>query len=333
MQAIIQTTYGSPDVLSLADVALPAVGDHGVLVTVHASAVTQGDRRLRAGDFPGISWLPGRLGLGLTGPRRPTPGTVFAGRVAAVGRAVTRFAVGDDVFGSAMRGAHAEHLVVPEGGAVARMPAGIGYPEAATLPYGSLTALVFLRDLAAVAPGQRVCIVGASGGVGHHAVQLASHFGAEVTAVCSARNHDFVRSLGADHVVDYRTTDFWRAGVRYDVILDTIGATGFLRSRRALTPRGRYLSLILTAGLLLQMLGTALVRGRRAVGGVALGSPQHMDDLRALVEAGATRPLIDSSFPLARIADAHARVESAQAQGTVVVDVASVATRPVRAVA
>ncbi|MCA9515042.1 MAG: zinc-binding dehydrogenase [Myxococcales bacterium] len=159
-------------------------------------------------------------------------------------------------------------------------------------------------------------------------MQLAHHLGAEVTAVCSARNHDFVRGLGADHVIDYRTTDFTRSGERYDVIFDTLGATSFLRCRRVLAPKGRYLSLIATAGLLLMALGTALVRRRRAIAGVALGTPQQLDDVRELAEAGAFRPVIDARVPLARVADAHARVESGEAQGVVIVDVA---TRPARA--
>ena len=311
MQAIVQSTYGTPDVLTLADVAPPTLGERDVLVAVHASDVTQGDRRLRSGDFPGVTWLPGRLMMGLTGPRAAVPGTTFAGRVTAVGPEVTRFQPGDDVFGGAPHGAHAELLAVPEDGPVARIPADTSYESAATLPYGALTALVFLRDLAQVRPGQRVCVVGASGGVGRYAVQLARHLGAEVTAVCSQPNHALVRSLGAQHVVDYRTEDF-RAeasqpgGRRYDVIFDTIGATRYDLCRRVLTEDGRYLSLIVTIPLLLAVLATAVFGRQRALTGVALPTPALMEDLSALMAQGALRPTIDRTFPLAQAVAAHA---------------------------
>ncbi|MCB9785352.1 MAG: NAD(P)-dependent alcohol dehydrogenase [Deltaproteobacteria bacterium] len=322
MRAIVQDTYGPPEVLRVADVASPTVGPKDVLIDVEASAVTGGDRRLRSGDFPGITWLPGRLSMGLTGPRKPVPGSVFAGRVAEVGADVERFQVGDAVFGTAMNGAYAPRLAMPADGAIARMPSGLDFEQAAPLAYGGGTALHFLQKLAALNSGEQVCILGASGGVGHMAVQLARHMGAEVTAVCSERNHGLVRDLGAQHVVDYRGEDFRRTGRRYDVILDTIGASSFAHSREALAPAGRYLSLLVTGRLLLRMLAGSLLGPQRAITGVAMEGAPALERLAGLVEAGALRPHVDRVFPLERIAEAHAYAESGRARGAVVVRVA-----------
>jgi NADPH:quinone reductase-like Zn-dependent oxidoreductase len=316
MKTAAQETYGPPSVLHLVDLDPPRVGDGDVLVRVHASAVTQGDRRLRSGDFPGISWVPGRLAMGLTGPRN-RPGSMFAGRVAAVGKDVRQFAVGDDVFGSALErgGAYADQLVMAADSRIARMPAGSSYAEAAALPYGAITAWIYLRDLAAVQAGDRVCILGASGGVGLLAVQLARHLGAEVTAVCSAPTHALVRSLGATHTLDRQVDDFRRG--TYDVVFDTVGASAFAQARASLSPSGRYLSLIVTARLLVEALVTSILGGRRAYASVAMGDARHLAEIAALVEAGALRPVLDRTFPLAEIAAAHAHLETGSGHGTV----------------
>lgn len=321
MQAVVQDRFGSPTALTLAEVTPPRVGDLDVLVDVHASAVTHADRRIRAGDFPGIVRIPAHLAMGVTGPRN-RPGTMFAGRVVEVGSAVTRFQVGDDVFGSALEegGAYAERIAVPEDRRIARMPTGLRYAEAAALPYGAVTALIFLRDLADVHPGEKVAILGASGGVGAFAVQIARHLGAEVTAVCGAQDADLARSLGAHHVVDYRTEDF-RTG-RYDVILDTLGASSFGASRPALTPTGRYLCLVASARLLFDVLVTALVGGQRVFTSTSPGTSQHLEDVREMVERGALQPVVGREFPLARVAEAHAHHEAGRTRGTVVLTVA-----------
>lgn len=330
MNAVVQNRYGSPEALQLAVMPAPRVGATEVLVAVQASAVTAGDRRLRAGDFPALSWLPGRLMIGLTGPRNPTPGTIFAGRVIAIGQDVRRFSVGDDVFGVAMRGAYAEQLVVSEQSPIARMPAGFGYAEAAALPYGGMTALVFLREFGALQPGQRVCVLGASGGVGLLAVQLAKQMGAAVTGVCSRSKQALVRELGAEVVLDYRTEDFLQTSQPFDVILDTLGTSSFAEARAALSAKGRYLSLVADLSLLLQMPLTALWGGQRALTGVAMGGPKEMEDVAKLAETGALRPVIDGCYPLGHIAAAHARAESGEAAGAVVVAVAAGAL-PLRA--
>ncbi len=319
MKAAISPTYGTPDVLSMKEARRPEVGEQDVLVEVRASVVTQGDRRLRAADFPGISWLPGRLMLGLFRPKHPIPGTAFAGRVVAVGEAVTRFAEGEDVFGGCMHGAHAEYLAVPEGSPVALMPRDLDYAEAAALPYGAITALVFLRDIAKVQAAERVLIIGASGGVGRFGVQLAHHLGADVTGVCS-RDHDLVRDLGAGRVIDYTRDDFTRNGERYDVIFDTTSENNFRRSCGSLNARGRYLSLHMSASLLFHMALTAFGGGPRALSGVALGDPEQMEAVRELVEQGVLRPVIAKSFTLEDLAFAHTFLEEGGVRGSVVIE-------------
>ncbi|MEC7522457.1 MAG: NAD(P)-dependent alcohol dehydrogenase [Myxococcota bacterium] len=329
MRAVMHTRYGTPDVLRATEIDRPSPGPREVLVEVHASAVTQGDRRLRAADFPGVSAVFGRLLMGVFGPRHPVGGTMLAGRVAAVGAEVTRFAVGDDVFGSVDHGAYAEYVVCKEDGPIARLPEGLTYAEGATLPYGAGTALTFLRDMAKVQPGERVLIVGATGGVGRMAVQIAAHLGAHVTAVGS-RDEALSRALGADAFIDHTAEDFTRRGERWDVIFDTTEGDHFRAFRRVLTYAGRYLSLYLTPRLLLEMAITSLRRGPRALGGVALGSAEGTEEIRALVEAGALRAVVAERYPFERIADAHRALEAGGLPGDVVVEVASMSARGAR---
>ncbi len=320
MHAATHHTYGSPDVLQIREVPMPAIGPNDVLVEVHASAVTQGDRRMRAADFPGISWLLGRLVAGVFRPRNPIPGTVYSGRVAAVGAQVTRFVEGDDVFGATLHSAQAAYVAVPEDSEICARPSGLTHQEAAAIPYGSMTSLLFLRDMAELEPGQRVAIVGAAGGVGLYAVQIAKHMGAEVTGVCAADSFDIVREMGADHVVDYRAEDFTLAGPHYDVIFDTPGVLGFQAARKALRPTGRYLTLSLGLQILAEMALTAMWGGRRAMFGVSFGAHQDLDELRRLAEQQVLLPVVDRCYPLAQIANAHGYVEDRQGHGTVVVD-------------
>lgn len=318
MRAVQGLRYGAPDVLSLVEVRRPSPRRDEVLVEVRASAVTQGDRRVRAADFPGAMALPGRLAVGLTAPRHAVQGTNFAGRVAAIGEGVTRFAVGDEVFGLAPHGAHAEYLVVAEGGAIARAPSGLAVADAAALPYGATTALSFLRDLARVRPGDRVAILGASGEVGRFAVQVARHLGAEVTGVCS-RDRDLVAELGAHDVVDLDS--LLASGRRFDVIFDTAPVSRFSRLRGSLAPQGRYLGVHVTLGSLTWMAMSSLLGGPRAIVGVSLPGSAEMDALRELVDAGALRPVIARRFPLASVSAAHAFLEAGPTRGSVVVDV------------
>lgn len=321
MQAAFTPSYGPASLIELRALPTPTIAENQVLVRVQASPVTQGDRRLRSADFPGVSALPGRMMLGVFGPRHGVQGTMFAGRIVEVGSDVTQYAVGDDVFGSAEHGAYAEYLSVDEGGPMAKMPERMGYDEAAAVPYGAGTALHFLRELAAVQPGESVLVLGASGGVGRFAVQLAKHLGAEVTGVCSRSNFERVRELGADHLIDYKSADFTHNGQRYDVVFDIAGASSFAQSRSSLTERGRYMTVYLSVGVLFQMARTALLGGPKAVFSVSFGDQAQMVELAELMAQGVLDPVIARRFPLERIAEAHTAVEGG-VEGAVVVTMA-----------
>ncbi|MEX1367901.1 MAG: NAD(P)-dependent alcohol dehydrogenase [Nannocystaceae bacterium] len=321
MQAAIHHQFGAPQVLQMQEVEPPAVGDDQILVQVHASPVTQGDRRLRAADFPGIGAVVGRLMFGVLRPRYPIPGTMFAGKVVAVGPKVTRFSVGDDVFGSCDSGAQAEYLAVGQDSAVATIPEGIGYDEAAATPYGAGTALGFLRDVAKVQAGERVLIVGAAGGVGRFAVQIARHLGAHVTGVCRGRDAAMVTELGAHEVIDYTQQDYTRGGEIYDVIFDTASGDGFRTAKASLSERGRYVTLYMNLRTVFQMLVTAILGGPKVAASVVVGSQALTQDVAELLACGAIWPVIGARLPLARIADAHARLETGGTAGAVVVSV------------
>jgi NADPH:quinone reductase-like Zn-dependent oxidoreductase len=321
MKAATHTQYGSANVLHVQDVQTPVAGPHQILVRVHASPVTEGDRRLRAADFPGFSAVLGRLMFGLFRPRNPVPGTMFAGQVVAVGEAVTRFSVGDDVFGSCDNAAQAEYLTIKEDGPVAKIPTGVGYDEAAAVPYGAGTALSFLRDVARVQTGDKVLIVGASGGVGRFAVQIARHLGAHVTGVASGRNAAMVRRLGADAFIDYEQEDYTKGAETYDVIFDLVSGDGFRAAKGSLTSSGRYVTVYLSMLVLWQMLVGAVFGGRKAAASVVIGDQTLTDDIAELLAQGVVRPVVAARYPLARVADAHAEQESGRPMGAIIVSV------------
>ena len=287
---------------------------------VVASSVTTADWRLRAAAFPGILWLPGRLMTGLFRPKTPVLGSDFAGRVAAIGDEVTSFAPGDRVFGFAASGAHAQFLAIKESGAVAQMAEAQGFEEAAALPFGALSALVFLRDVAKLQPGERILIGGATGGVGVYAVQIAKAMGAEVTGLASAANLALLAELGADHAVDYRVGD---AGVHgpFDVVLDPAGHMDFTQARPMLTEEGRFVPLNFGARELWQALWARLTSRQRILISVSGDTKEDLIHLRGLVESGAVRPVIDSTWPLDRIVEAHAKVETRHKTGAVIIQV------------
>ncbi|MGH1347991.1 MAG: NAD(P)-dependent alcohol dehydrogenase [Nannocystales bacterium] len=321
MQAATHTEYGSSEVLSVKDVGTPAVGPNQVLIRVHASPVTEGDRRLRAADFPGVSAVMGRLMFGLFRPRNPIPGTMFAGQVVACGEAVTRFSVGDDVFGSCDNGAHAEYVAVAEDGPLAEIPEGVDYDQASAVPYGAATALAFLRDVARVQPGEDVLIVGGSGGVGRFAVQIARHLGAHVTAVGSGRSAAMMKELGADAVIDYKREDYTKAGKRYDVIFDTTSGDGFRSAKDSLKKNGRYATVYLNLLVLWQMLLSAVMGGPKVASAVVLGNQSLSKDVAELLAQGVIRPTIAARHPIAHVAKAHAAQADRDTMGSVIVTV------------
>jgi NADPH:quinone reductase-like Zn-dependent oxidoreductase len=319
MQAIVQARYGSPDVLALRDIPRPAPGEGDVLVRVRAASIFFGDWRLIRGT-PFVV----RFATGLRRPRNAVPGLDVAGVVEAVGANVTRLRPGDEVFGWCA-GAFAEFACAPEDHFEA-MPSTLSFEEAAAVPEAALTALQGLRDQGRVGPGQRVLVIGASGGVGTFAVQIAKALGAEVTGVCSTRNLELVRSIGADHVIDYTIDDLTRRTERYDVIFQAAGTASPRRLRRLLTSSG---TLVLSSGqgrfagidrIIAAMLLRPFVRQRMAV---YVTNENHADlvTLKDLIEAGRIRPVIDRRFPLPETPDAVRYLEAGHTRGKVVITV------------
>lgn len=321
MQAVLWRRYGPPESLALGQAPIPQPGPGEIRIRVHATTVTSGDARLRGCRVAGLFWLPLRLVFGLTRPRHPVPGMEFAGVVEALGAGVTGFAPGDRVFGMALRGAHAECLTMPETGCVARQPSGLSHAEAAALPFGGLSALVFLRDVAQARTGERLLVHGAAGAVGVHLVQMARHFGLTVTAVASARHAALLRALGAHQVLDRATQDFTEGTTRQDIVLDAVGGTRFGRVRRVLSPRGRHVFVNFGARELALMASTRLRPGPRVLCGHAPGRQTDLLALRDLVEQGALRPVIGQRMPLSDIVAAHALVDSGRKQGALVLEV------------
>ena len=323
MKAIVYRNYGPPSVVALAEVKKPTPKDHEVLIRIHATTVTAGDWRARSLNMPAGFGFLGRLVFGIFGPRKPILGTELAGEVEAVGSAVSRFKVGDQVFAftGAGYGCHAEYRTMAEAGLIARKPENLSFEEAASLSFGGMNALGFLRDKAGIKRGDKVLIVGASGGVGAAAVQLAKHFGAEVTGVCSTSNLDLLRSIGADKVIDYTKEDFAKSGETYDIILDTTATVPLARCESSLKQGGR---LVAVQGSFAQALG--LERPSKASGKKVIASVVAMkvDDMQLLAQLAATRelkPVIDRSYPLASAAEAHRYVDTGHKRGSVVLRV------------
>ena len=302
MKAIVATKYGGPEVLQLKEVQKPTLKANEILIKVHATTVSAGDFRMRSFTVPPVFWLPARLTLGLTKPKQPIYGMELAGEVEAVGKDVTRFKVGDQVFASTLTekfGAYAEYKAFPEQGMVVIKPANITYEEAAAFPIGATTALRLLRK-GNIQSGQKVLIYGASGSVGTYAVQLAKYFGAEVTGVCSTSSLDLVRALGADHVIDYTKEDFSSRAERYDVVYDTVAKFPKSQYSKILTPNGTYITM------------------------AKLDTKENIDNLvfiRELIEAGEIKAFIDRCYPLEEMVEAHRYVDLGHKKGNVVITV------------
>ena len=320
MRAVVQHRYGPPSVLAVSEVGIPSPGRGDVLVRVRAASVHPGDYFV----MTGVPYIV-RLAYGLRRPRNGIPGRDLAGVVAAVGKDVTAFRPGDEVFGWSTAGTLAEYACVPEDHLVP-VPANVSVMDAAAVPTSALTALQAMRKIANVQPGQTVLVTGASGGVGSFAVQIAKALGAEVTGVCSTRNVELVRSLGADHVIDYTTTDFTRAEKRYDVILDSVEAQPLAAVRRALTPTGILIPNSGRGGRWLGPVGR-IVKARVLSGFTrqqlrpfaSVEKRQHLLALADLLTTGQVTPVIDRTYPLDTAADALRYVAAGHTRGKVVV--------------
>jgi NADPH:quinone reductase-like Zn-dependent oxidoreductase len=323
MRAIVCTKYGPPEVLQMKDVTKPSPGAREVLVRIHATTVTMGDFRIRSFTVPALVWLPARLVLGITGPRQSILGIELAGKIEAVGPEVTRFAPGDRVFAATLRGfgAYAEYRCLSEDGPIAHMPRNLNYEEAAAVPIGARTALHYLRR-AEVDSGQQVLVLGASGSVGTYAVQLAKHFGAQVTAVCSTANLELLRSLGADPVIDYTAGDFANTASRYDVVFDTVGKFPFADAMKVLKAGGAYLNCT-PAMPSLAMLRMKLTGARKLVLGEGPPeTPEALEFVGDLIAAGKLRVVVDRRYTLDQMVEAHKYVDQGHKKGNVVVSVA-----------
>jgi NADPH:quinone reductase-like Zn-dependent oxidoreductase len=300
MKAMVCTKYGKPDVLQLKEVKKPAPKENEILVKIHATTVTSGDCRVRSFNSPLLLWLPMRMVLGLQKPRKPILGVELAGEVKEVGKKVTQFKKGDQLFAmTGMKfGGYAEYICLPEKGIIAIKPENVTYEEAASISFGGTTALHFFRK-GRMQAGQKVLIYGASGAVGTAVVQLASYYGAEVTGVCSAENSELVKSLGADHVINYKNEDFTKGKERYDLIFDAVGKLTKNDCKEALALNGRFVS----------------VEGQ----GIVKVQTEDLFFLKKLMEEGQIKSVIDRRYSLEQVPAAHEYVETGRKIGNVVV--------------
>jgi len=326
VKAILHSQYGSPDLLQFKEVDRPAPKDNEVLIAIHATTVSTGDCNVRNFTFVTKSMRPiAKLMFGIGKPwKARILGTELAGEVEGAGQNVTRFKHGDRVVASTgmAGGGHAQYACLPETGAVAIKPDSLSWEEAVAIPFGANTALYYLRDLGKIQAGQDVVIIGASGAIGSAAVQMAKHFGATVTGVCSGANVELVKSLGADTVIDYTREDFTKNGRTYDLIFDVVGATTFDRCQDSLKPDGVFLQNIMELSDVVRALWTSITGRKKIKGGVAIGNQQGMRLIAELAAGGTLKPVIDRSYPLEQTAEAFKYVEQGHKKGNVVITVA-----------
>jgi len=325
VKAILHTQYGPPDLLRLKEVDKPAPKDNEVLIRIHATTVSTGDCNVRNFTFVTQSMLPiAKLMFGVGKPwKARILGTELAGEVERAGKDVKRFKRGDRIVASTgmAGGGHAQYACLREKGALAIIPDALSWEEAVAIPFGANAALYFLRDLGQIQAGQELLILGASGSIGSAGVQLAKHFGATVTAVCSGANVEMVKSLGADKLIDYTKEDFTKSGNTYDLIFDIVGATTFDRCQDLLKPQGVFLQNIMGVTDIVRILWTSITGGKTLKGGVAMENLERLNLIAQLAAAGTLKPVIDRRYPLELIAEAFKYVEQGHKKGNVVITV------------
>lgn len=320
MKAVVYERYGPPEVLQLKEVEKPTPKDNEVLIKTHATTVTSADWRVRSLNVPAGFGLIMRLVFGISKPKQPILGSELAGVVESVGKDVRNFKIGDQVFAfsDASMGCHAEYKCMPQDGAVVLKPPSLSYDEAAALSFGGTTALDFLRR-EKLQRGESVLVNGASGGVGTAAVQLAKHFGADVTGVCSTANVELVRSLGARQVIDYTKEDFTQNGETYDVIIDTTGTAPFSRSKASLKKRGRLLMVLAGLPDMLRIPWGVMSSTKKIIAGPVTVRAEDLRFLAGLAEAGGFKPVIDRRYPFDQMAEAHRYVDTGRKKGNVII--------------
>lgn len=318
MKAVVFEQYGPPEVLKLKQVPKPTPKANEVLIKIHATTVTAGDWRLRKAD-PFIA----RFFTGLLKPKIQILGHELAGVVEAVGSAVTKYKVGDEVFASTRleSGTYSEYRCLPEDGAMTIKPKNISFDEAATIPVGALTALYFLRE-SGIKAEQQVLVYGGSGSVGSFAVQLAKHFGAQVTAVCSTANVDLVKSLGADTVVDYKKNDITQSGQQFDIVFDAVGYLSYPASKKILKPKGAYASVAWGLGVTMHMMRSKMFGGQKVMIGMSDNPTEDVVFLAKLIEDGHLKTIVDRRYTLAELPEAHRYAETGHKRGGVAIQVA-----------
>ncbi len=317
MKAIELTKYGAPEFLEMKEVEKPSPKDKEILIKIHATSVSSGDARMRRAD-PFVI----RLIFGFKRPRKPVLGVVVAGEIESIGKNVSNYKTGDQVFGSSGMnfGAHAEYVSVPEDAVLALKPGNMTYEEAAAIPFGATASMHFLR-IANIQPGQKVLIYGASGALGTMAVQLAKNAGAEITAVCSTANFELMKSLGADHIIDYTKEDFTRNGKKYDVIFDTIGKSSVRKALKSLNNKGHLL--LASAGIGTMLGGTirSIFSKKKIESGVIKETVEDMNFFKQEIEEGRLNAVIDKTYTFEQIAEAHAYVDKGHKKGNVIISV------------
>ena len=328
MKAIVYTEYGPPEVLQLKEVEKPTPKDNEVLIKVYAIPVNYGDIvarnfkniPIREFHMPSLFLLPTRISFGFTKPKRQILGSELAGEIEGIGKDVKLFKKGDQVFAynGAKMGANAEYICMPENGMVGIKPANMTYEEASAVPYGGIMALSHLRKVN-IEKGQKVLINGASGGIGSMGLQLAKSYGAEVTGVCGTPRIDYVKSLGADKVIDYTKEDFTKNGETYDLIYDILGKSSFAQCKDSLTKNGRYLLASFKMGKVFQMLRTSIIGSKKVICAIASEKQEDMALLKELVETGKIKTVIDKCYPLEKTAEAHRYYEGGLKKGQIVI--------------
>lgn len=321
MKAMVANGYGNYEVLEQKEVAIPQPKENEVLVQIHASSATRADTMMLSGK-PYFA----RLFVGLKKPKHQIPGTGFAGKVVSKGKNVSKFKLGDHVFGETTLGfsTNAEYVTVSENGVILHKPDNLSFADAAAFCDGALTSINFLKDLAKIKPGQKVLINGAAGSLGTAGVQLAKFYGAEVSGVCSPQNIGLVKSLGADHVVDYHKEDFASSEKQYDLIYDTVGKSSFSKSKRVLSKNGAYISPVLNFSLLLQMIRTSVFGNKKAK--FTASGLKSEEELRKLLQElldifkeGKLKMVMDRQYPLEKLAQAHRHISTGHKKGNVVI--------------